>query len=150
CNTIEGVKDSLFRRLRYSLDRSPIDSDIDEHWCAWDIKIPDTVMDQLVMPLPLPGLQIHGHERFTKQAVAGTMTAVNIAGRQLDGEICHSQFLIDADLSPYAGIANGISGFVEPRVVAEFPTSRYRVEYPQAFPGPNIESPNIAFGIVTD
>ena len=61
--------------------------DVGEDRRAGDIHVPQTVMNQLVVPLALPGLQIDGDETLTEEPLAGAITAVVIARGQLHGQI---------------------------------------------------------------
>src|SRR5262245_60673014 len=42
-HTIEGVQDSLFRRLRQSFYSSTVIRDVDEYRCAGNVKVPDAM-----------------------------------------------------------------------------------------------------------
>ena len=53
--SIEHIKERLLRRLREGLDRSAVDGNVHKHRRAGNIQVPDAVMHQLVMPLPLAG-----------------------------------------------------------------------------------------------
>src|SRR5262249_41368333 len=86
-HAVKSVEDSLFGRLRHGFDHAPVDSNVDEHRRAWNIEIPDAVMHQLVVPLALARFQIHRDDGFAKQAIAGPMASIFVAGRQLHREI---------------------------------------------------------------
>src|SRR5438128_571195 len=79
------------------------------------------------------------------------MTTVNVARGQLYRDVCHSQFFIDADLSPYAGIAGVFRGtFLRPGVVTELAEARDSVEDPEALAGLDVESANVTLHVVGD
>ena len=84
---VEDVKEALLGRLRYGLDGAPVDGDVGEDRRAGDIHIPQTVMNELVVPLALAGLQVDGDEALAEESLAGAIAAVVVAGGQLDGQI---------------------------------------------------------------
>jgi len=55
---IKRIQDSLLRGLRNGFDGSSINRDVDENRSAWNIEIPDAVMDELKVPPALACLQI--------------------------------------------------------------------------------------------
>src|SRR5207248_6867495 len=83
--TVEDVEERLFRGLRHSLDRTAVDGDVDQDRRAWNVHVPDAVVNELKMPATFTRLQIDGDETFAEETVAWTMTAIVIAGRQLHG-----------------------------------------------------------------
>src|SRR5207248_250719 len=113
---------------------------------AWDIKIPKAVMDELVMPLPLASLEIDGDEAFTEQTASRPMTSVDVSGGQFDGQIRQTEFFVDADLSPYAGVSGVFCGtFFQPGVVTELTDARNGVEDPKPLARLDVESADVAF-----
>ena len=76
-------------------------------------------MHQLIVPLALAGLKIHGHDTLAEQAIARTMAAIVISGRELHRQVGHAEIFIDADLSPDACIARILGRILFPCVVAE-------------------------------
>ena len=90
-HAVEHVQKSLLGRLRDCFDGLPIDRDVHQHRGAGNVHVPDAVMDQLIMPLPLAGFQIDGDQALAKQPVAGTMAAIKIASRQFHGQVRHAR-----------------------------------------------------------
>src|SRR5215469_3017946 len=84
---IESVQDALLGGLSYGFDGPPVYKNVDQHGRARNVKIPDAVMDQLVMPPPPAGFQIHRYYALPEQAVSRTVAAVFIACGQLDRKI---------------------------------------------------------------
>src|SRR6266699_393417 len=76
------------------------------------------------------------------------MAAVVITGWQFDREIDHSEFFIDADLTPHTRIAGVGSRVVFPRFGSIFVRQWNGMENPKALSGPYIESPDIALHIL--
>src|SRR5436853_1998450 len=101
--------------------------------------VPDRVMDRLEMPFALTGLQVDAHQRFRKQVVARTMSAVEIGGGRFDRQIDQAEFFVDRDLRPYTSISVNVSGPVLPRVVTELAFLRDRVERPEQLSGAQVE-----------
>src|SRR5206468_7102657 len=89
------------------------------------------VMHDLVVPFALARLQIDAHETVAEEVVAGTVAAVEIRRRILDGQIHEAKLFIDGDLRPHAGVAVDGPRFLLPRVVSEFTGTRNRVERPE-------------------
>ena len=102
---VEHIKVFLLGGLRDGLDGLAVDVDVGEHRGARNIHIPQAVVNQLIVPDALAGMQIHGKEGFAEEAVAGPMAAVEIAGGQFHGQVDHVEFFVDGDLSPDAGVA---------------------------------------------
>ena len=96
-------------------------------------------MHQLVMPLALPGLQIHRHDALAEQPIARPVPAVEIPRRQLHRQISQSQLFIDADLPPHARVAGVVRGILFPSVVTKLARLRNRVKDPQPLARPHIE-----------
>ena len=84
---VKDVKEALLGRLRYGLHGAPADGDIREDRRAGDIHVPDTVMDELVVPLALARLQIDGDEALAEKSLTRAVAPVVIAGGQLNGQI---------------------------------------------------------------
>ena len=111
--------------------------------------VPDPVVDELVVPLALAGLQIDRDEAFAEQIVAGTMAAVVVAGRQLDRQIGQAELFVDADLRPHAGVAGVRPRVVLPGVVAELAGLGNRVEDPQPLAGAHVEAADVALDVAS-
>ena len=77
---IEGIQESLLRRLGKSFDGAAVACDIDQHRSARNVEIPDAMVDQLIVPLPLAGLQVHRDDAFAKQPIAGPVPSILITG----------------------------------------------------------------------
>src|SRR5437588_1263055 len=76
------------------------------------------------------------------------MAAVVIAGWQFDWQVDHSEFFIDADLTPHTRIA-GVGGrVVFPRFGPIFVRQRNRMENPEALSGSYIKSADIALHVL--
>src|SRR6185295_2333215 len=118
---------------------------VDEDRRARQIVIPDAVVDELVMPLPLAGLQVDGDEALAEEPAARAMAAVIVAGRHFDRQVGQTELFIDGDLRPHAGVAGVRPRVALPRVVAEFARQRDGVEDPEPFAGAHVEAAYVAF-----
>src|SRR5262245_51839409 len=97
------------------------------------------MVDELIVPPTLAGLQIHGDEALGEQVVAGSMPPVEIRGRGLDREVHKAELLVDRDLIPDTDVSVHGPRVVLPGLVAELPGARDRVEVPQALPRAHVE-----------
>ena len=104
-------------------------------------------MYQLVMPLALTCVQVHGHQGFGKQIIAGTIGAVVVAGGGFHGQVHRVQLGIYRYLRPHPCIAGVAAGISFPGFIAVLTLLRNGMKYPQAFAGADIEAANEAFHI---
>ncbi len=84
-HAIEDIQDALLGRLCHGLDRFSVDDDVGEQGSGRHVVVPDRVMHDLVVPFALARLQIDAHETVAEEVVAGTVAAVEIRRRILDG-----------------------------------------------------------------
>jgi hypothetical protein len=84
-HAIEDVEEGLLGRLRQRLDRFSIDGDVREDPRAGNVVIPNPVVNQLVMPLPLAGLQIDCDDALAEQVITYPVAAVIVAVGSLTG-----------------------------------------------------------------
>src|SRR5262249_46746191 len=129
------------------LHYSPVYVDVDQHRGAGNVHVPNAVMHELVMPLAHTGFEVDRDNRFAEQIRTRTMTAVIIARRQLDGQICEPQLFIDADLAPDSRIARVLGRILFPGVVSELAWLRNGVEDPQPLPRASVECAHITLHI---
>ena len=57
--------------------------------------IPNTVMDELIVPLAHTGFEIQRHEAFAEEVLAGTRTTVEVARRRLDADVHNATCFVD-------------------------------------------------------
>ena len=67
---IEDIQKRLLGRLRERLDRPAVDGDVGQDRRRRNVHVPDAVVHQLVVPLPLPGSQIDRDDALAEQVVA--------------------------------------------------------------------------------
>src|SRR3981189_2390308 len=101
-------------------------------------------MHELVMPFALAGHEVERVKSLAVQSGARTMTAVIVAGRQLDGHVDGTERFIDRHLTPRARVARVFPGAFLPGVVAELTGTRNGVENPQTLAATDIEGANVA------
>ena len=102
------------------------------------------------MPLLCARLEIEADEAFAVEIVAGTVAAVVVAGRRLDGQIDEAELFVHRHLAPYAGVAGVLGGAVEPRLVAGLALFRNRVEGPETLAGADVEAADVAFVVLVN
>ena len=83
---IEDEQERLLGRLGQGLDAPAVHRDVEEDGRAGKIVIPYAVMDDLVVPFALPGLEVERDEALVEQRVARPVAAVIIARRHFDGQ----------------------------------------------------------------
>ena len=81
CHAIEHVKEVLLARHGDGFDGAAVHVDVGQQRRRRHVEVPERVMHELEMPLPLAGLQVDAHEAFGKQVVPRPVTAVVIGGR---------------------------------------------------------------------
>ncbi|CUS46044.1 hypothetical protein MGWOODY_Smn2499 [hydrothermal vent metagenome] len=144
---VEHIEPGLLARLGQRLDHLSRHRDVAQDRRAGQVAIPQAVMDELVMPAPLPGVHIDRDERFAEQRIAAAIHAHLVARGQLDRQIDQAKLLIGRHLRPDAGIAGLVGIAVQPAVVTILTLFRDRVENPFALAGAHIERADIAFHV---
>ena len=105
------------------------------------------MVDELVVPQPLTGLEVNRDEAVGEQIITVTMPTVVVVGRHLGGEVGDTELLVDAHLTPGSGVARVSPRPVEPGVVAELVGSGNRVKDPPAFAGTCVDSADVALDV---
>src|SRR5271168_5502424 len=98
------------------------------------------MMDQLVVPLLLPRLQVDANQRLAEQVVPVTMAAKIIARWRFDRQISEVQLGIDTRLRPHTGVAGVLGRPVLPGVVPLLALFRNRMENPHPLSGADVEA----------
>ena len=91
-------------RQRHSFDSAAVDVDVRQHWRGRVIEIPNRMMNELVIPLALAGLQVNSHKTLAKEIVSRPVSAEIIGCRRFDGEINQAEIFVDCELSPNTGV----------------------------------------------
>ena len=145
---IEQVEHRLLAHRRDRLHRPAVDGEVDEHRRRGDVHVPDRMVHELEMPLPLAGLVVDRDDALGEQVVAGTEAAVEVRARRLDRQVREPELLVDRHLIPDADVAVDRPRIVQPGVVAELAGPRNRVERPQPLAGAHVEAADQPFGVV--
>ncbi len=143
-DAVEDVDVALLARLGHRLDRAAVDADVGQDRRRRDVVVPERVVDELEVPLPLAGTQIDADQRFAEEVVAGAVAAIEVVGRGLHRQVGQAEVLVDGDLRPDAGVAVLLGRAAQPRVVPELARFRDRVEDPQALAGADVERADVA------
>src|SRR6516164_10103199 len=106
------------------------------------------MVNHLVVPLALAGLQIDADDALGEEVVTGTMAAVVIGSRRFDRQIHEAEFLVDRDLCPDAVVAIGSPRVSFPRIAAELAGARNGVERPEQLTASDIERADQALRVV--
>ena len=120
---------------------------VDEHGRAGKVPVPDVVMDDLEVPQPVAGVDVHGDDGVREEVVAVPVAAVVVVGRHLGRQVDDAELEIRADLPPDSGVAGVAPRVVQPTVVAEFVRARDRVEDPLAGAGVGVEAADVPLGV---
>ena len=69
------------------------------------VVVPDVVVNELLEPDHLAGLDVETHQRIGIEIVAGTMAAVSVVGRRFSREVHVTQLVVGRERSPHTGVA---------------------------------------------
>ena len=81
---------------------------------GWVVPVPDVVVDQLVVPAALAGLDVQSDQGIRKKIVTGPIAAEAIAGGRFHWQVDQAQFRITRHLRPDAGITSNFCAIAEP------------------------------------
>src|ERR1035437_1088055 len=81
-------------------------------------------MDNLVMPLALPGREIEADNGIAEQIISRTMAAIVISSWIFDGQVHEAEVFICRHLRPYPGVPVGRPRIVLPGIVPELAGAR--------------------------
>ena len=80
---VEHVGKSNLAHLDHGFDRPSIDVDIEQDGMRRHVVVPDVMVDELLVPDHLAGLDIQADQRIGIKVGAGTMSAVPVVGRAI-------------------------------------------------------------------
>src|SRR5216117_4026438 len=98
------------------------------------------------MPDLSAGLGIEAHQRTGEQIVSRPRASVGIIGRVLDIEVHVTQFSVDGERPPNAGIAGEVRP-AQPGFGSRLTRPWNGVEDPRAFAGVNIKGHDVALDV---
>src|SRR5262245_36585833 len=111
-HAIEDVQPCLLARHSDCFDLPAGHRDVRENRCRGHVEVPDWMVHELEVPLPLAGLQIDADQALRKEVVPWAVTAVVVGRWRFDRQVDETEILVHADLSPHTDVAIG-----RPRVV---------------------------------
>src|SRR5262249_49322669 len=116
CGAIEYVKVSLFRGLGDRFDRAAVHGDIGQNRSAWNVHVPQAMVDKLIMPSALPCFEIQRHQALTEEVISRTVRTEVISRRQFHGKIDQTKLFVDGNLAPDPGVPCIGPRIVQPRL----------------------------------
>ena len=144
---IQDEEERLLGWLGQRLDAAAVQRHVEQDGRAREVVVPQAVMDGLVVPLPLAGLDIERDEALVEQRVARPVAAVIIARRHFDGQVDQAELEVRAHLRPHAHVAVLQGRFILPGVVAKLAGLRNRVENPQPLARLHVEAAHVALRV---
>ena len=144
---IEDEQERLLGWLRQRLDAAAVQRHVEQDRRARQVVVPEAVMDRLVVPLPLAGLDVERDEALVEQRVARPVAAVVVARRHFDRHVDQAELEVRAHLRPRAGVAVLQRRFILPGVVAKLAGLRDGVEDPQPLAGLHVEAAHVALRV---
>ena len=144
---VEHVRERHLPHLDDGFDRPSVDIDVDQDRMHRHVVVPDVVVNELLVPDHLAGLDIQADERVGIQVGAGTMAAVSVVGRRFGGEVHVSQLVIGRERTPHADVAGVVRRSVQPGLVAGLAFARDGVEDPELLAGANVERQDVALDV---
>src|SRR5690242_7673491 len=109
--------------------------------------VPDTVMNELVVPLALASFEVERYEALPEKVVAGARPTIEVARGRLDADIDDPSSLVDRALSPGACIAGIGPGIIQPRIEPKLARPRDVMEDPLTLARADIVSADKPFDI---
>ena len=141
---VEGVGEGLLGDLHHRGDVLPVHGHVHEDGRGGGVVVPDVVMDQLVVPRPLPGLHVQRDQAGAEQVVAGAEAAVEVLGGAVGGNVDEPQLRISRERRPRRDVAGPLPGVVLPGLVPELAGAGQHVELPQELAGARVIGEDVA------
>ena len=101
------------------------------------------MVNQLVVPHALTGLDIQRYEARAEEIVPGSETTPEIGGGAVGRDVDDSQLRVSRERRPGRDVAGPLPGVVLPGIVPKLPGPGEHVELPLERPGPSIKRQNI-------
>src|SRR5262249_16350489 len=119
-NSIEDIKPTDFVRQCDCFHRAAIDHDVGQNGSRRIVEIPNRIMDQFGMPLPLACLQVDGDETLAEQIVSRPVSAIVIGRGCFHRGVNQSELFIDCDLGPDSSVTVRRPRTVFPSLTSKF------------------------------
>ena len=142
---VEGVDERLFGHLG---DNLAAVGQVGQHRRGRVVPVPDVVVNQLIMPLALAGLDIERDHAVGEQIVAWAVGAETVAGGRFGGQIDMPQFRVSGHGRPDSSIAGNSGAVVEPGFDTDFTGLGNDVKSPQQFTGLRVKAAHVALDVV--
>jgi len=130
--------------LRDDVDRLTVVPDGEQLRRGRVVPVPDVVMHHLEVPDPFSGSGIQREQAVAEQVGARAIAAVEVVLRTRGRHVDDAAGAIDRHLRPVVRAADALPRIFRPRVVAELPFVRDRVEGPDEASGADVEGTDIA------
>ena len=141
---VEGVGEGLLGDLHDGGDVLPVHGHVHQDRRGGGVVVPDVVMDELVVPLPLPGPHVERDQAGAEQVVAGPEAAVEVLRGAVGGDVDEPQLGVGRERRPRGDVAGPLPGVVLPGLVPELAGAGEHVELPQEFAGARVVGEDVA------
>ncbi len=125
---IEDKHQALLRELHDGLHRAPTGLNRDDAGRRGQVVVPQAVMDRLEVPFADARRRVQAHDRLGEEVPAGSRASVEVVARRADGQVEQASRLVERHGRPDVGMARDFPRVVAPRLDAELPSLRHRVE----------------------
>src|SRR5882757_2036875 len=142
---VENVGEGLFGYLRNRLDAFAIDGDVDQIGRGRRIVVPETVMNELIVPNFLSCRSIKANQALAKEAVTEPVAAKIVVGRRAHRQIDIAEFLVGAHRRPNIGVTGFLPRIVFPALDTGLALLWHGMESPEQTSGDDIEAPHVAW-----
>ena len=100
--------------------------------------VPDVVMDELLVPLDLAGVDVDGEQAVAVEVVAVVRAAVVVVADLLDRHEEQAALDVDGEVAPEPGAAGGLQTVAEPGLGVGIVGLRFEVERPAQLAGDGV------------
>ena len=144
---VEHVGEGLLGQLHHRAHGLPVHVEVDENRRRRHVVVPDVVVDQLLVPDHLAGLDVQADQRAREEVVAGPVSAVDVVGGRFHAQVHVAQRRIGAERAPDAGVAGVLRRIAQPRLGAGLALAWNGVERPQLLPRADVEGHDVALHV---
>ena len=147
-NAIEDEREALLRELDDGVDALAVDGDRDEVRRRRGVVVPDAVVRDLEVPLPLAGRRVEAQERLAVEPGALARAAVEVVARRAHRRVQQPSLHVERHRRPDVGVARDARRSFLPRLVPRLAALRDGVEAPHLLAGARMEGADVARRIV--
>ena len=142
---VEGIHKCLFCHLH---DNFTAVGQISQNRGGRVIPVPDIMMNHLLVPATLTGLDVHGYQTAGKQVRTRPVTAVSVTCCGLYRQIGNAQLRVTRHGSPDTSVTGNFSTVTQPGFAAELTRLRDGLECPQMLTSACIVGADVTFNVV--